>query len=924
MSNSISASAEFHAAIKAGAKQRALVYFYDDNLFFTNDDITADGLHYENYFNTEEDISISGTPPSASISFSVFNEKNRLDRMKYGRFKASIAAMVGFKTYERVGQVTVHYEGDVISGHNDYPYFRINGSSIANQPTSPVASILAHDGFVYCVGKDGQVTVYEKAEESKRGRWGTVSKKKWNQVQSITWQELLNITSAGGQYSIVPGGTIAVIMIPAVLRYASKNIGIAVIDDATVEDYLPDGTVETYEYVDLGVFYADRPERTKTEVISIQGYDAMVKFDVSTDGMSIRFPITLRSLLDSVCSYVGIQNKVSGFINQDIVIDENADIFQNTTAREIVGYIAEAACSVARIDYDGKLVFSWWEESDLSINESDYSSFVPYEYKVKRIDRLQVRSSESDIGILVGDGTNGYVIQENPFLIFDSDADGRKIVDSIYERLSAFEEYTPGSVKWFADWSYRPGDIINIKRKNVTYRYPVFGYTLDWSGNAIATLESTGNELRDVMDVQHREEFQIGRKVLEIKKSIDGVSVIASEAKRESGEAITKASKAEQDASGIRTEVSSYKEAVQGYEEAVSTYEQTVNGFKNEVSQYKKSVDGYEEATASYGASVDGYSAELKSYKDSVDGYEKATASYGASVDGFKSEVSGYKEAVGGYQTTLQQTQGEISAKVSKNSIINEINLSHESAKIKAPKIEFDGAVITNGSLETGNWKFDENGSNYQQGGQGINMTIMSGDFVGGGSGTRAFFGSTGLDVQYGSDYNRNTYIRSGNVIVIAQNPEEISEFATAKFIRSDSGEMSFVCGESTGSSTTDTNSSGNLGAPDQYWDYTFTRVLRAGTYPGSSSKAIKKDIKELPEMGEIIDRLVPVSFAYKSEPDKPRYGLIYEDTKQVMPVICFDDGKGDPGIVYTDLIAPLLKEIQSLRKRIKFLEERV
>ena len=278
--------------------------------------------------------------------------------------------------------------------------------------------------------------------------------------------------------------------------------------------------------------------------------------------------------------------------------------------------------------------------------------------------------------------------------------------------------------------------------------------------------------------------------------------------------------------------------------------------------------------------------------------------------------------------------------------MISAINLTPEQAKIKSGAISLEGIVTANqkfkvlldgsieatdgkfsGELSSGNWVFNHNGAEYTNGSQGVNMTVMNGDFVGGGSGTRAFFGSSGMDVQYGSDYNRNTYLRSGKVIVVSQNPEEMSQYGTAEFIRSESGQMTFVCGESKGDASPNTNpdtgASGNLGYDGKYWDYGFIRVLRAKTYPGSSSRAIKKDIKELPEMGDILDRLVPVSFAYKSEPDKQRYGLIYEDTKNVMPVICFDDGKGDPGIVYNDLIAPMLKEIQSLRARVKALEER-
>lgn len=853
--NSVPASAAFHAAIKNGAKQRALIYFYDDGLWLTNDDIVSGGITYENDFCAEE-LTV-GLTSCANISFSIFNEKHRLDYMKFGKFRASIGVVTENGTYDHRGAATVVYDGDVISGHEEYPYVQVNKIPLTEQPNFPIKAIFAIEDFIYCLGENEKFIVYKRYQSIENSG---VNNYIWQQVTVMTWGELRDLVWGDEKRFIKDEMTqIDKLMLAVSERYAQRNIGIVVKSDDTIIDYLPNGRFETYTYVDLGLFYADRPAKTKTNIISIDGYDGMSKFELSTENMPITFPITLYGLLDTVCGFVGIEHKIKNFENQGITLTEATDIFQNTTAREVLGFIAESAGVNAKIDYDGKLMFAWWSDTDLVLDESDYSSFVPLEYTVKPIDRLQIRNSDTDIGVLVGDGTNGYVIQENPFLNFSSDAEGQAAAAPIYKQISFFPEYTPGSAVWFGDWSYRPGDIFTVLYDGISYRFPVFRYKLEWAGSARINLESTGNEYREVMDAQSRETYAVGRKMLQISKTIDGVKIIASEAKATS----------------------------EGAVEKVASFEQAIDGFNTRVTKVETGQDNLE--------------------------------------------------------TQISQTAEEIAAKVSKGEVIAAINLTPEQAKILAKAISLEGIVTANnkfkvlldgsieatdgkfsGVLSSGNWAFDQSGANYVNGNQGINMTVMSGDFVGGGSGTRAFFGSSGMDVQYGSDYNRTTFIRSGNIVVVAQNPEEMSEYGTVKFVRSESGQASIVCGESTGSSTTDTNSRGNLGLANQYWDYTFTRVLRAGTYPGSSSRSIKRDIEELPEMGDIIDGLTPVSFAYKNDPKKKRYGLIYEETQKIMPVICFDDGKGDPGIVYTDLIAPMLKEIQSLRKRVKDLEERM
>lgn len=52
-----------------------------------------------------------------------------------------------------------------------------------------------------------------------------------------------------------------------------------------------------------------------------------------------------------------------------------------------------------------------------SISKSQYISAQYEDYIVRTIDKLQIREKENDIGVIVGDGGNTYVIEGN-FLVY--------------------------------------------------------------------------------------------------------------------------------------------------------------------------------------------------------------------------------------------------------------------------------------------------------------------------------------------------------------------------------------------------------------------------------------------------------------------------------------------------------------------------
>lgn len=115
----------------------------------------------------------------------------------------------------------------------------------------------------------------------------------------------------------------------------------------------------------------------------------------------------------------------------------------------------------------------------------------------------------------------------------------------------------------------------------------------------------------------------------------------------------------------------------------------------------------------------------------------------------------------------------------------------------------------------------------------------------------------------------------------------------------------------------------GVLGTSTARWGSITVDSIDAYSCSGSSSREIKHDIQLLKDVGEIIDGLRPVTFVFNHDKnEKTRIGLIYEETILVLPEIC-SGNENNKTINYIDLIPVLLKEIQSLRKRVEELERK-
>ena len=192
-------------------------------------------------------------------------------------------------------------------------------------------------------------------------------------------------------------------------------------------------------------------------------------------------------------------------------------------------------------------------------------------------------------------------------------------------------------------------------------------------------------------------------------------------------------------------------------------------------------------------------------------------------------------------------------------------------------------------------------------------------------SGGSAKYTTNNLSALYGSTSYDETRVYGGAVVLDCSSTGQSVSARNGQWGSYSYSDVCFVCDQA-GSSYD--SAKGNLGTTDNRWDILWCDTVHYRTRASDSSREVKHDIAPLPDFGAKIDQLQPVRYKYKDDRrQKTRYGLIYEDTIELMPDICLETQEGGQtfkGISYEDLIAVLIGEVKELRKRVSILEKKL
>ena len=280
--------------------------------------------------------------------------------------------------------------------------------------------------------------------------------------------------SAGEKFTI---GTIVASKLNFTIRDFEANIA----ENATVEPYIrfeggltwneavnewnieeATWNFDETEWMPLGKYYVDNRTFTEQRLWKFECYDATVLLHQNYIS-ALTYPQTMRSVLQEVCSQVGIQIANIELINENYQVSL---LPTEITLHKVISYIASANCCSAFIDRDGKLKFiklssEMYNTPACTITRRDY-------FKAKRtndkvvIDTIKLYEkdgfTEGEFSELVrGTGSPHTTLNlVNPFM--DED-----ILDDVYNTLNGFE-YIPYELDYKCFPNLEIGDVVTIEQ----------------------------------------------------------------------------------------------------------------------------------------------------------------------------------------------------------------------------------------------------------------------------------------------------------------------------------------------------------------------------------------------------------------------------------------------------------------------------
>lgn len=525
--------------------------------------------------------------------------------------------------------------------------------------------------------------------------------------------------------------------------------------------------------------YSDTPtaDRTKRDIVAYDSLYDVINADVA-EWYNTLLPdkdsvTTMKAFRDSFFGYFGVEQADAQLVNDDMKVEKTVEP-EELSGATVLNCICEINGCFGHIGRDGKFHYIYLEQeiqglyprNDLypaddlyprepkstRISKSLYISAQYEDFLVKTIDKLQIRKEEDDIGVIVGSGTNAYVIQDN-FLVYGKGSEELTgIANNIYGKIRGII-YRPFSADCKGNPCIEVGDAARLPTRYEIIESYVLKRTLKGIQALRDEYEATGEEYRSTqVNSAHKSIIQLKGKTnvltrtieetnskitdvesglsseikqtatdirTEVKNTADGLTSsiqqnaesIATEVKRANEAEGNLSTKITQTAESITSEVSKNYEtkenATNTKTELESSIKQTADGFTAELSKQVTETKQYAESaaeTAESNAKQD-TADKLKDYSTTTEMNTKINAT----AEGISAEVTRKLQS---YSTTEQMNSAikqtadsintEVSKKVNGDEIISRINQSAENVSIEANKINLNGAVTANQNFKIG------------------------------------------------------------------------------------------------------------------------------------------------------------------------------------------------------------------------------
>ena len=292
-----------------------------------------------------------------------------------------------------------------------------------------------------------------------------------------------------------------------------KEIVVSELLNGDIQTPFPIGKYKVFSDVPSG----DRNYR------NITAYDAMydiINADVTEWYESLEFPLTQKAFRDSFFAYFGITQEETTLIHDELTIEKTIT-GTGISGKLIIVCICELNGVFGHINRLGNFVYVSLEAKEKSglypsitlypstslfpgytasetnnsvgevIDKNTYISCEYEDFKTKLITKLQIRQEENDLGVVAGDGTNAYII-ENNFLVYGKlEEELQEIAEKTLNKICDIS-YKPFKAKLKGNPCFEVGDAIIICAKNGNIESYVLERTLTGIQSLKDTFEAQG------------------------------------------------------------------------------------------------------------------------------------------------------------------------------------------------------------------------------------------------------------------------------------------------------------------------------------------------------------------------------------------------------------------------------------------------
>lgn len=492
----------------------------------------------------------------------------------------------------------------------------------------------------------------------------------------------------------------------------------------------------------VGVFTAVKPTRASRNTYKVYAYDNISKTDGNLSpwlrSIQGEFPMPLETFAGRVAEKCGLTLAGSLPRNGDYLV--RAFYADDLTGRQLLSWVAEASATFCHCTPAGEIAFSWYQPLGpritpattviptiyrpdgrifrQGVEEYGYlSGSLTYEdYTTPAIDKVQIRQSDSDVGVIYPaeeQGSSAWVIQSNLLLTTDSDANLRPVAQALYEAFRGIA-YTPCSFSVPASVEIEAGSIVELEdvRGN---RFTTYVMEATVSGTK-RTLRSTGNAKRDGNAATNRQILKnLTGKMLEIQTSVDGLDIKASQLDGDFAELQLTveglSSRVEQDFTDLQDYVD--EQTGQVLETAQSSITQTANSIRAEVKATYATQDYAdtlaEDMLASAQSAITQSAAQIRS---------EISASYATKAYADTAADSALQSAKSSITQTADSIKAEVSASYATKSSLNSYTKTNEvrsrfamdasSVTVESGAVTFKGNTFR---VSATNFNVDANGT---------------------------------------------------------------------------------------------------------------------------------------------------------------------------------------------------------------------